>query len=264
MNKLLEEIKSICEIKKLMPFFHALERQEATMSWLESAFLERLKDLLVAQVNSDHNHNVSRARKAARLRWPQASIADFKNNLELPTTFTKLKDIGQCGWIAEFQHIVITGPTGAGKTHLACAIGEEAILHGYSVLYYHYQQLIRDLKIAEKAGDEELKKLRNKLEKINVLILDDWGIQQLTSTERHLLFELIEVRDQNSSLVITSQYSPADWYDAFVDKTVADSTLDRIIPYCTPLHWAENARSYRDLRGRQLNGKANKKGGQSD
>lgn len=125
--------------------------------------------------------------------------------------------------------------------------------------YYHYPVLIRDLKIAEKAGDDSLEKLRRKLSKVRVLLIDDWGIQPLNPQERHLLFELIEIRDQSSSLIITSQYAPSDWYDAFGDKTVADSTLDRIVPYAIALNW--DCESYRDKRGRQLSGKG---GGKND
>lgn len=264
MNNVMGEIKSLCDRAKLAPLYQALQLQEASSEWINSSFSERLLGLLEAQVDNEATRKISRLRKSAHLRWPQASLADFKTNAELPVTFAKLKDIGQCNWIKEFRHIVITGPTGAGKTHLACAIGDVAIMQGFSVLYYHYQKLIRDLKIAEKAGDEELEKLRKKLASIRVLIVDDWGIQQLSSVERHLLFELIELRDQNGSLIITSQYAPVDWYDAFSDKTVADSTMDRILPYAVQLRWSENASSYRDLRGRELINKANKKGGQDD
>lgn len=256
MNDHMSQLKLLCEKAKLMPFYRALESQEASAEVIELGFIERACALVEAQVGSNHISKVSRLRKAAHLRWPQASLSDFSKIVDLPVKFAKLKDIAQCNWIRDFRHLVITGKTGSGKTHLACAMAQEVILQEYSVLYYHYPALIRDLKIADKAGDDVLAKLSKKLAKVNVLIIDDWGIQQLTSIERHLLFEMIEMRDQNGSLVITSQYSPADWYDAFVDKTVADSTLDRIIPYSIILDWDRD--SFRDERGRQLSNKPKK------
>jgi DNA replication protein DnaC len=256
MSDLMQQLKLLCEKAKLQPFYRALETQEASSEVIELGFVERACALVEAQVGSNHISKVTRLRKSAQLRWPQASLCDFSEVTKLPVKFAKLKDIAQCNWIRDFRHIVITGKTGAGKTHLACSLAQEAILQEYSVLYYHYPALVRDLKIADKAGDDQLTKLRKKLGKVNILIIDDWGIQQLTSIERHLLFEMIEMRDQNGSLIITSQYSPTDWYDAFVDKTVADSTLDRIIPYSIILDWDRD--SFRDEIGRQLSNKSKK------
>jgi DNA replication protein DnaC len=254
MSDLMQQLKLLCEKAKLQPLYHALKVQESSSEAIKLGFIERTCALVEAQVDSNHINKVSRLRRTAQLRWPQATLSDFSDVTKLPVKYAKLKDIAQCNWIRDFRHLVITGKTGAGKTHLACSIAQEAILQEYSVLYYHYSELVRDLKIAEKAGDDLLAKLRKKLAKINVLILDDWGIQQLSSVERHLLFEMIEMRDQNGSLIITSQYSPSDWYDAFVDKTVADSTLDRIIPYSILLDWDRD--SFRDEIGRQLSNKS--------
>ncbi|MFD3392541.1 ATP-binding protein [Alteromonas macleodii] len=259
MNNLNQSIKSLCDYLRIPMVYTVFSEQEGRNNIDESTFAERLLEQLRAQADSAHESKVARLQKAAKLRWPHAVLSYIQSSDKPPVRISKLKELAQCQWIEDFRHIIISGPTGAGKTHLACALGQEALLQEYTVQYYHYPVLIRDLKIAEKAGDDSLEKLRRKLSKVRVLLIDDWGIQPLNPQERHLLFELIEIRDQSSSLIITSQYAPSDWYDAFGDRTVADSTLDRIVPYAIALNW--DCESYRDKRGRQLSGKG---GGKND
>lgn len=243
------EIKTLCEEKKLLPMYHEL------LAYLKEKgavidFFECLLTILQAQLNHDRMTKVSRLRKAAKLRWSSARLEDFAAKINRCVEFSVLKQLATGMWIKHFQHIIISGPTGSGKTHLACALANAAIELEYSVFYVHFPTLIRQLKMAERAGIEELTKLRRKFAKAQVLFIDDWGIQTLSNEERHLLFELIEMRDQNSSLLITSQYATDMWHDAFQDKVVADSVLDRIKSYAIELDW--DLDSFRRKKGAAL------------
>ncbi|MFC3122066.1 ATP-binding protein [Agaribacter flavus] len=245
----LSNIKSLCEQKRLMPMYRALIEY---MSQADEKidFYECFLAMLQLQIDNDHMLKVGRLRKTAKLRWSSATLEDFKEASHRAVDFKMLAQLAKCHWIANFQHIIITGPTGAGKTHLACALVQSVIEQGYTALYMHFPALIRRLKMAERAGNDELTKLRRQLSKVRVLLIDDWGIQHLSSEERHLLFELIEMRDQNSSLIITSQYPTDVWHDAFQDKVVADSVLDRIVSYAILIDWDTD--SYRRRKGAAL------------
>ena len=123
--------------------------------------------------------------------------------------------------------MVVTGATGTGKTYIACALAQQAIMDTIPVLYFRFNELILNLVAADK--NEKLTAFRRRLNKTSLLIIDDRGISPLNPIERHLLFELIESRDKKGSMIITSQYPIKSWYDAFQDPTIADATLDRIV-----------------------------------
>ena len=251
----LNNIKSLCEQKRLMPMYRAFVEHMSQSAETVDIY-ECFHAMLQQQIDSDHMLKVARLRKTAKLRWSSATLEDFKEASHRAVDFSVLTQLTKCHWIANFQHIIITGPTGAGKTHLACAFVQSVIEQGYTALYMHFPALIRRLKMAERAGNDELTKLRRQLSKVRVLLIDDWGIQHLSSEERHLLFELIEMRDQNSSLIITSQYPTDVWHDAFQDKVVADSVLDRIVSYAILLDWDTD--SYRRRKGAALAKATNK------
>lgn len=248
-DKRFENIRVLCEQKKLMPMFNELMAQmkqiDTEFDWLSCFTL-----MLQAQLNHDGMMKISRMRRAAKLRWSHARIEDFTKEVNRCAEFSFLTQLTTCTWLTHFQHIIITGPAGAGKTHLACALANAAIELGHSALYIHFQVLIRRLKVAERAGPEELIKLKNQLAKFRLIVIDDWGIQVLTNEERHLLFELVEMRDQNASLLITSQHPTEKWHDAFQDKAVADSVLDRIKSYAIEIDW--DLESYRRKKGLAL------------
>ena len=132
-------------------------------------------------------------------------------------------------WVTSCENIVITGKTGAGKTHLACALANAALQRGVTVLFKRFYELLLELIAAE--NEQRLVRFRRKLNRMQILIIDDWGLAPLSERERHLLFEFIESRERNASLIITSQYDVKDWHSAFQDQTLADSILDRIVSY---------------------------------
>lgn len=132
-----------------------------------------------------------------------------------------------CGWIRDSQHLLIGGPTGVGKSWLACALGHKACREGFSVLYRRAPRLFADLATAR--GEGRLTRLMTTLERTRLLIIDDWGPEPLTAEQRRDLLEIIEDRDQKGSLIMTSQVPIGRWHEIIGDPTLGDAILDRVI-----------------------------------
>jgi len=131
-------------------------------------------------------------------------------------------------WVRGHQNILITGPTGVGKTYLACALANAACRQGYTALYQRLPRLFEELAIAH--ADGRYLKLMAALAKVDVLVLDDWGLAILDGERRRDLLELLDERYQTRSTLVTSQLPVAHWHDALGDPTLADAILDRFGP----------------------------------
>jgi len=130
-------------------------------------------------------------------------------------------------WIKRAQNIIITGPTGVGKTYLACAIANRACRMGYSAFYIRVPRLFQELAIAR--GDGSYPKTMKKLLKANVLIIDDLGLAPMSATERRDLLEVIEDRHGLASTIVATQLPITNWHENIRDPTIADAILDRLI-----------------------------------
>ncbi len=146
-------------------------------------------------------------------------------------------------WLENSQHVIITGPTGTGKTYLAEAIGLHACKMGYPAQKVRYKRLFDEIQAAKGTG-VYLNYLR-KLQKIKVLIIDDFAMQPITQDQLCDLMDLIEERDQLGPVIITTQYPPNKWHSLFDDPTIADAICDRLIPIAIKLN----------LKGKSLRGK---------
>ena len=121
----------------------------------------------------------------------------------------------------------MTGPTGIGKTWLACALGQQACRDGYSVLYLRLPRLLQEMPTAK--GDGRYAKVMAALAKTDLIILDDWGLAQCEDASRHDVLELLEDRHGRHSTLVTSQFPVEHWHEAIGDPTLADAMLDRLI-----------------------------------
>lgn len=186
---------------------------------------EIISMLIQAEWEDRENRKINRYLKTARFRYP-ASIEEVNFSASRGLDKTHLLRLADCSFIKKKENILITGPTGVGKSFLASALGHQACLQGYKTLYFNTQKLFPQLNIY-KADGSYLKQI-SKIEKQDLLILDDFGLQPLDTNSRMMLLEIIEDRHGRKSTIISSQLPVAKWYDIIGDSTVADAILDRM------------------------------------
>src|SRR6202521_2269569 len=164
--------------------------------------------------------------RAARLRQ-SATIEDVDYRAARGLDRALFRKLATCEWIRTRRNLIITGPCGVGKSFIACALGHKACREDFSVLYHRTPRLFAALALAR--GDGRYAKLLRALARVDLLILDDWGPEQLSAEQRRDLLEIVEDRYDARSIVITSQLPVERWYEIIGDPTLADAILDRII-----------------------------------
>jgi DNA replication protein DnaC len=212
---------------KLTGMLEAIESQAAQPDLVSLSFDERFGLLVDYEYSFRENRRLARLLKDAKLKHQQASIEDIDFNPRRGLDKSYLMTLANCDWIQKRQHLIFTGPAGAGKTWLACAYGHQACRQAMPVIYKRVPRLLEELKIAR--GDGSIVKFRTQLAKVNVLILDDWGMVPIDGMGLHDLLELVDDRVNTGSLVITSQLPVSTWHEYLGEPTIADAILDRIV-----------------------------------
>lgn len=182
--------------------------------------------LIISEWDDRRNRAIERAIKQANFRH-QASIEGLSFSVERGLDKNQVQRLADLSFISQHKDVFITGSTGTGKTYLATALGYEACQKGFKVMYSNTARLMGLLK-SSKAKNTILTELR-KIERMDLLILDDFGLQPFDATARMNLLDVIEDRYGKKSTIITSQIPVKEWYDVIGEKTVADAVLDRII-----------------------------------
>lgn len=205
----------------------ALEQQLNQLNTYEDlGFLERLSMLVNSEATCRDNRKITRLLRQARLRL-HAQPADIDYRARRGLHKDTMAQLLQLDWIRHHRNLLIEGPTGTGKTFLACALGQTACEHGLSVRYYRASRLFDALTIAH--GDGSFGKLLVQLAKAQLLIIDDWGLDVLTQQQRNDLLEIMEDRHGQGATLITSQLPVTHWHEAIGDPTLADAILDRLL-----------------------------------
>lgn len=208
----------------------AYEQQLRTPVTQSLTFDERFGMLVDAERNARENRRTSRMLKQAKLKASTACAEDIEFSGRRGMDRAQVASLLTCDWIQRGQNVAITGPTGTGKTWLGCALGREAARKGMSVVYERMPRLLEELAIAHMDGS--LPKMRARLAKPRLLILDDWGSAPITPLGRQDIFEIMEDRYPTASVLITSQLPTSAWHEYLGEPTVADATLDRILHNC--------------------------------
>lgn len=228
--------------------------QRAFRSSLESPRHEQLTadEMTAMLVDSEwderHNRAIERSTKNARFRY-KSTMEQLDYDSARGLDKNQIHRLAEGGYIRDNETILITGPTGTGKSFLASALGHQACQQGYRVFYANTTRLFAHLKMA-KADGSGIRELA-KIEKQDLLILDDFGIQPFDQPSRTALMEIIEDRHGKRSTIITSQLPVKQWYEVIGETTVADAILDRIL---------NNAQRI-ELKGESLRRKMDKKNG---
>lgn len=190
------------------------------------SFEERIGLIVDFQMTANENRRMRNRLKSARLRVA-ASIEDLDFRSDRNLDRATIMSLAQNQWVKRYHNILITGPTGAGKSYLACALAQKACRDGHTTLYHRLTKLLQDIALARLDG--RYPKLMAALVKCEVLILDDLFITPLARDDQKELLEIIEERYNRKATIVTSQLPVKAWHDAMQDKTVADAILDRLV-----------------------------------
>jgi DNA replication protein DnaC len=222
-NQTLQTLRSL----KLTGMANGLEQQLAQPATHEElGFEERLALLVDRETTYRSNNKVTRLLKAARLKL-QANPEDIDYRHPRGLQKSQLADLLGCHWLHQHHNVLITGPTGCGKTYLGCVLATQACRQGLSVRYYRTSRLLGALSVAH--GDGRFPRLIQQLAKTDLLVLDDWGLEKMSLSQRNDLLEIMEDRHGFSSTLITSQLPIEQWHKAVGDATLADAILDRLL-----------------------------------
>ena len=209
---------------------------------------EMLTLLLDSEWDDRHNRTIERGLRNARFRY-KATIEQLDFNPSRGLDKNQIHRFAEGAFIKEKENIIITGSTGTGKSFLSSALGHQACILGYKIYYSNADKLFAQLKIG-KADGSAIKEI-NRIEKQDLLILDDFGIQPLDQSSRSILMDIIEDRHGKRSTIVTSQLPVKMWHDVIGEKTVADAILDRIIHDAHRIEIKGDSMRKRKIKGKE-------------
>ncbi len=221
-HPILEKLQTL----KFKGMLKALHEQLQMPDIQELSFEERLGLLVDREMTERENTRLQTRLRKAKLRQ-SACIEDIDYRHPRGLDKSLIVGLASCRWVSEHLNVLITGPTGVGKTWIACALAQKACREGHSAQYLRLPRLFQELPIAK--GDGRYPKLLAQLAKTEVLVLDDWGLLKLNAEQRRDLLEILEDRYGSRSTIVTSQLPIDKWHQIIGDPTLADAILDRIV-----------------------------------
>jgi DNA replication protein DnaC len=223
---LTEQLKSKMMSLKLRGMLKAFEEQIQNPALHDFSFEERLGSLIEHEDLDRENRRLQNRLKQAKLKTGTIlENIDFKTERNLNKK--QISSLSNCSWILRKQNLIITGPTGIGKSYLASSFAHKACREGFSAIYFRIPLLFEDLILAK--IENRYKKLLEKIAKINVLVLDDWGLFSFNDDQRRGLLEVLEARYSVASTIIVSQVPVDQWFKLIGDPIIADAILDRVV-----------------------------------
>ena len=187
---------------------------------------ELVTHLVDAEWDDRHNRKLTRLLKGAKFRY-KASFEEIDFTRDRNMDKNQLLRLSNCQWVESHQDCILTGPTGVGKSFIASALGHQACMYGFKVGYYPCSKLFTNLRLS-RADGSYLKEL-SMIQKLDVIILDDFGLEPLDAISRLSLLEILEDRHGRKASVFVSQLPVIDWHQVIGDPTIADAICDRII-----------------------------------
>jgi DNA replication protein DnaC len=222
LNQTVEKLK----VLKLLGMANALSEQMAQTDAGNLCFDERLALLVDREATERASRKLRRRLANARLK-EIASMEDIDYHQPRNLDKALVRQLASSDWIRDHHNVLIVGPTGTGKTFLACSLAHKACLNGYTALYMRLSRLLPELIIGK--GDGTYTKRMSELAKVDLLILDDWGLLTLSADHRRDLLEIMDDRHGRRATIITSQLPIKLWHETINDETLADAILDRLV-----------------------------------
>jgi DNA replication protein DnaC len=212
---------------KLTGMALALETQSEQPGTYEGLSFDERIHLLVENESLERDNRKHRRRlKAAKLKLAaNGREIDYQHPRGLQQS--QMAGLLLCGWLAKAQNILLTGPCGTGKTYLACALGHTACMKGFTTKYCRISRLL--LELTQAKADGTYSKLLNAISKIDLLIIDDWGLEPLKAAARNDLMEIMDDRHGQGATIVLSQLPTDQWHQSIGDNTIADAILDRLM-----------------------------------
>lgn len=223
-------------------FLYMLETPDAD----DLAFDQRVAIMVEREWTERQDRRLKgRLRKALLKQDAQMEAIDYRHERGLDRGV--MDSLASCRWVKGLQNILITGATGLGKTFISCALANMACRQGHTALYKRTSRLFQEIAMAR--ADGSLPKLQVKLARTSVLVVDDWGLAQLTDQERRDFLDILEDRDGSGSTIVASQLPVRTWFEVIGDPTIADAILDRLVHNAHRIKLKKGP-SLRGLRGR--------------
>jgi DNA replication protein DnaC len=211
---------------RLTGMLKALRDQMQMPDISDLSFEERLGLLVDREMTERHDRRLKTRLRQAKLRL-SAALEDIDYRHPRGLDKSLMISLASCQWVRDRRNILITGPTGIGKTWISCALGQAACRQGHTTLYLRLPRLLQELPIAK--GDGRYPKLMAALARTDVLILDDWALAKLNDDHRRDLLEVLEDRHDRKSTLVSSQFPLEHWHEAIGNPTLADAILDRLV-----------------------------------
>lgn len=211
---------------KCFGMYHAFKTSLESGTVQDYTTDEMIAHLVASELDDRQNRSIEQKVKNARFRY-KAALENLTYTAKRNIDKNQIMRFTECTFIDKCENILITGSTGIGKSYIASALGHHACSIGYKVIYYSAPKLFAKLKMA-KADGSYIKEIA-RIERQQLLIIDDFGIVPLDAQSRAALLEMIEDRHEKSSVIITSQVPVNKWHEVIGEKTLADAVLDRII-----------------------------------